>query len=84
MAKDIIFDPQTTKELDEATSEQYGDFCNTVLENGIDLDELDSQEIASMFFVNGFMRGLMAMHKDENLRETVLVMDDEIKIQTGE
>ena len=82
MSDDVIFDPQTTNELENEISDQFNELCETFGQQGIDLDELDSQDIAQLFFVNGFMRACLAMHQDENLRETVLVMSEEIKMQT--
>ena len=48
------------------------------------LEQLDYQDIAEMFFANGFYRGCMAMTDNEDLQETIQMMTKEINYQMKE
>ena len=82
MSDNVIFDPQTTNELENEISDQFNELYETFEQQGLNINEIDPVDIAQLFFVNGFMRACLAMHEDENLRETVLVMAEEIRMQT--
>lgn len=49
-----------------------------------ELEQLDYQDIAEMFFYNGFYRGAMAMTDNADLRETINMMTKEINYQMKE
>lgn len=80
--KDITIDPITQKEFDETADEAFNTFVDAL--GDIDFSEMDYQEIAEVFFYNGFYRGCMAMTDNADLQETIQMMSEEIKYQMKE
>lgn len=77
--KDITIDPITQKEFDEAAGAAFDAFVNAL--GDIDYSEMDYQEIAQIFFFNGFYRGCMAMTDNPDLQETIHMMAEETNYQ---
>ena len=80
--KDIDIDPITQKEFDDAAGEAFDAFVNAL--GDMDFSEMDYQEIAQTFFINGFYRGCMAMTDNADLQETIHMMSKEINYQMKE
>lgn len=80
----VEIDPITHKEIDDAVGEAFDKFVDTINSDGVDLDEMDIQDIAELFFANGFYRGCMAMTDNEDLQETIHMMSKEINYQMKE
>lgn len=80
MSMKLYIDPTTQREFEEAAREAYHDLLDSI--DVEDLEDADLQDIAELFFYNGFMSGCLKMHADEDFRETVLVLDEEVKMQT--
>jgi len=80
--KDITIDPITQKEFDEAAGAAFDAFVNAL--GDIDYSEMDYQEIAQIFFFNGFYRGCMAMTDNPDLQETIHMMAEETNYQLKE
>ena len=80
MSRKLYIDPTTEREFEEAAREAYHDLLDSI--DVEDLEDADLQDIAELFFYNGFMSGCLKMHADEDFRETVLVLDEEVKMQT--
>ena len=80
--KDITIDPITQEEFDEAAGAAFDAFVEVL--GDMDFSEMDYQEIAQTFFVNGFYRGCMAMTDNADLQETIHMMAEETKYQMKE
>lgn len=79
---DIIIDPITLKEFNDAVSNEFNDLVEELDMDAV--EELDYQDIAEMFFLNGFYRGCIAATSNEELKETLLMMKKEIEYQNKE
>ena len=82
MTDNIILDPMTQKEFDDAVSDAFNEVVEAMDTDA--LEQLDYQDIAEMFFYNGFYRGCMAMTDNADLRETIHMMSKEINYQMKE
>ena len=80
----VEIDPITHQEIDDAVGEAFDKFVDTINRDGVDLDEMDIQDIAELFFANGFYRGCMAMTDNADLQETIHMMSKEINYQMKE
>ena len=80
----VEIDPITHQEIDDAVGEAFDKFVDTINRDGVDLDEMDIQDIAELFFANGFYRGCMAMTDNPDLQETIHMMSKEINYQMKE
>ena len=80
MDKDITIDPITEDEFSSVAEEAFDTFVDALPD--IDFSELSYQDIAEMFFYNGFYRGCMAMTDNEDIKETLYMMRKEIDYQT--
>lgn len=80
----VEIDPITHQEIDDAVEEAFDKFVDTINRDGVDLDEMDIQDIAELFFANGFYRGCMAMTDNPDLQETIHMMSKEINYQMKE
>lgn len=82
MSDNIILDPITEKEFNDAAYDAFNDVVGAMDTDA--LEQLDYQDIAELFFYNGFYRGCMAMTDNADLQETIQMMSKEIKYQTKE
>lgn len=82
MTDNIILDPMTQKEFDDAVSDAFNEVVEAM--DADELEQLDYQDIAEMFFYNGFYRGAMAMTDNADLKETIHMMAEEINYQMKE
>lgn len=82
MSRKLYIDPTTQQEFEEAARQAYHDLLDSIDPEDYEDEDLDYQDIAELFFYNGFMSGCLKMHADEDFRETVLVLDEEVKMQT--
>ena len=82
MSENIILDPMTEKEFNAAVSDAFNEVVEAMDTDA--LEQLDYQDIAEMFFYNGFYRGCMAMTDNEDLKETLYMVKREIDYQTKE
>ena len=82
MTDNIILDPMTQKEFDDAVSDAFNEVVEAMDTDA--LEQLDYQDIAEMFFYNGFYRGCMAMTDNADLQETIHMMAEETKYQLKE
>lgn len=80
MSQKLYIDPTTEREFEEAARQAYSSLMESI--DVEDLEDLDYQDIAELFFYNGFMSGCLKMHTDEDFRETILVLNEEVKMQT--
>lgn len=80
--QDIAIDPITEKEFNDAVSDAFNEVVEAMDTDA--LEKLDYQDIAEMFFYNGFYRGCMAMTDNADLRETIHMMSKEINYQMKE
>ncbi len=80
MSSKLYIDPTTEREFEEAARQAYSSLMESI--DVEDLEDVDLQDIAELFFYNGFMSGCLKMHADEDFRETVLVLNEEVKMQT--
>ena len=80
MSRKLYIDPTTEREFEEAARQAYSSLMESI--DVEDLEDADLQDIAELFFYNGFMSGCLKMHTDEDFRETVLVLSEEVKMQT--
>lgn len=80
MSRKLYIDPTTEREFEEAARQAYSSLMESI--DMEDLEYADLQDIAELFFYNGFMSGCLKMHTDEDFRETVLVLNEEVKMQT--
>lgn len=76
--KMIFIDPITQKEFNEIAQENFNEVVETIV-NSQDFD--DAQEVAEVFFGNGFFLGCLAMIENPKLREVVSLMVDEMDYQ---
>lgn len=81
MTDNIILDPMTQKEFDNAVSDAFNEVVEAM--DADELEQLDYQDIAEMFFYNGFYRGCIAMTENEDIKETLYMMRKEIDYQTN-
>lgn len=79
MSDNIILDPMTEQEFNDAVYNAFNDVIGAM--DTDELEQLDYQELAEVFFYNGFYRGCMAMTDNEDLRETIHMMSKEINYQ---
>ena len=79
MDDNITLDPMTEKEFNDAVSDAFNDMVGAIDTDA--LEQLDYQDIAEMFFYNGFYRGCMAMTDNADLQETIQMMSKEINYQ---
>lgn len=77
----VEIDPITHQEIDAAVGEAFDKFVDTINRDGVDFDAMDIQDIAELFFANGFYRGCMAMTDNEDLQETIHMMAEETNYQ---
>lgn len=82
MTDNIILDPMTEKEFNDAVSDAFNEVVGAM--DTDTLEKLDYQDIAEMFFYNGFYRGCMAMTDNEDLQETIHMMSKEINYKMKE
>jgi hypothetical protein len=82
MDKDITIDPITEDEFSSVAEEAFDTFVDALPD--IDFSELSYQDIAEMFFYNGFYRGCMAMTDNADLQETIHMMAEETNYQLKE
>ena len=80
--KDITIDPITQKEFDEAAGAAYDAFVEVL--GDMDFSQMHYQDIANLFFFNGFYRGCMAMTDNPDLQETIHMMAEETNYQLKE
>lgn len=80
--KDITIDPITQKEFDEAAGAAFDALVEAL--GDVDFSQMHYQDIANIFFFNGFYRGCMAMTDNADLRETINMMTKEINYQMKE
>ena len=76
--KMIFIDPITQKEFNEIAQENFNEVVETIVE---DADFKNEQEIAELFFGNGFFMGCIAMLENPKLREVVSLMVEEMDYQ---
>ena len=74
----IFIDPITQKEFNEIAQENFNEVVETIVE---DADFKNEQEIAELFFGNGFFMGCIAMLENPKLREVVSLMVEEMDYQ---
>lgn len=74
----IFIDPITQKEFNEIAQENFNEVVEAIVE---DADFKNEQEIAELFFGNGFFMGCIAMLENSKLREVVSLMSDEMDYQ---
>ena len=79
MTENIILDPMTEQEFNDAVYNAFNEVVEAM--DADELEQLDYQDIAEMFFYNGFYRGAMAMTDNEDLKETINMMTKEINYQ---
>lgn len=79
MTDNIILDPMTEQEFNDAVSDAFNEVVEAMDTDA--LEQLDYQDIAEMFFYNGFYRGAMAMTDNADLQETIHMMSKEINYQ---
>jgi len=82
MDDDILIDPTTKQEFNLAASTSFDEFLEALGE--VDWDSLSCQDIAEMFFYNGFYRGCTAMTDNPDLQETIHMMAEETNYQLKE
>ena len=76
-------DPITEQELNDVIEDQFGDLTKALMKDGTDLHSQTIEDIALLFFSNGFLRGCMAMTEDEGLKDTIAMMNEEIAYQVN-
>lgn len=78
----INIDPITWEEFSDAWAEAFDDVVEDM--EG-DFDDVSKQEIAELFFSNGFLQGCIAMTDESNtdLKETLYMLKQEIAYQTN-
>lgn len=81
MTDNIILDPMTEKEFNDAVSDAFNEVVGVM--DADELEQLDYQDIAEIFFYNGFYRGCIAMTENEDIKETLYMMRKEIDYQTN-
>ena len=82
MSDNIILDPITEKEFNDAVYDAFNEVVGAMAAD--ELQHLDCQDIAELFFYNGFYRGAMAMTDNADLQETIHMMSKEINYQMKE
>lgn len=82
MDDNIILDPITRDEFGIIAQAAFNEFIDAI--GDVEWEEDDFQDIAEMFFFNGFLRGCMAMTENEDIKETLYMMRKEIEYQTKE
>ena len=78
----IHIDPTTRKEFNNAVQAAF-DMILAEMGN-IDFSAMSYQDIAELFFNNGFLQGCLAMTDSDDLRETLHMMKMEIDYQLKE
>lgn len=83
MSKHIVIDPWTEKNIEERTRKSFLEILCAISEDtGLEsLDDLDTQDIAEVFYTNGYIRGAIDVLKDEKFRDDIELMNDEIDYQ---
>jgi hypothetical protein len=77
--KNIVIDPITEEEFHNVAMEAFDTFVDALPDT--DFSRLSYQDIAELFFYNGFYRGCMAMTDNADLQETIHMMNKEINYQ---
>ena len=80
MSNVIHIDPVTRKEFIDTVHEAFESVVDEM--KNTDFSKMSYQEIAELFFANGFFVGCMAMTDNEDLKETIYMMSKEIEYQT--
>lgn len=81
MEKTIEVDPITQNELLTAAKKGFLGVLNIMESEEMELSMTDWRDIAWTAYFNGFVHGCIGATTDEGLKETVFVMNEEIKIQ---
>lgn len=82
MTDNITLDPITEQEFNDAVYDAFNEVVEAM--DSDELEQLDYQDIAEVFFYNGFYRGCMAMTDNADLQETIHMMSKEINYQMKE
>ena len=77
----VELDPITAEEVDKVIETEFNEIVNAMQKDGMDFDTLSFDDIAELFFANGFLRGCMAMTENEDLKETMSLVSEEIEYQ---
>lgn len=80
----IEIDPTTQKDVLIKARELFESLIHEMESEGYPIERLDWAdwlEIAESFYTNGFINGAMEMLKDEDFKEAVKLMSDEIDYQ---
>lgn len=81
MSDFYVIDPYTKEELDNEVTKAFNTFVNTCRRDGADFDAMDKQDIADLFFSNGFLCGCLAMTENPDVHEAIYMMRKEIEYQ---
>lgn len=83
MSRTVFIDPETEGKLEERIRRSFHEILQAIEEDtGLEsLDELDMQDIAEVFYTNGYIRGAIDAVKDPDFRDDVELINDEIDYQ---
>ncbi len=81
MDDNIAIDPVTKNEFSIISQTAFDEFIEAL--GDVEWEEADYQDIAEIFFFNGFLRGCLAMTENEEVKETLYMMRKEIDYQTN-
>ena len=74
-------DPITKKEIFKATEKGFSELLQTMESDSTEYSMMDWRDVAKLCYSIGFIHSCIALTNDENLKETVFVMNEEIKMQ---
>lgn len=81
MEKTIDLDPITKKEIFNAIEKGFAELLQTMESDSTEYFMMDWRDVAKQAYTTGFIHGCIGSSTDENLKETVFVMNEEIKMQ---
>lgn len=81
MEKTFDIDPITRKELFDAALKGFCEMLQTMESDSTEYFMMDWRDVAKQAYTTGFIHGCIGSSTDENLKETVFVMNEEIKMQ---
>ena len=81
MENTFDIDPITKKEIFEAAEKGFAEMLQTMESDGTEYFMMDWRDVAKLCYSVGFIHGCIGSSTDENLKETVFVMNEEIRMQ---
>lgn len=83
MENTFDIDPITKKELFNAIEKGFSELLQTMESDSTEYFMMDWRDLVKLCYSIGFIHGCIVPSTDETLKETVFVMNEEIRMQRG-